>query len=86
MKTIDKNELHEIFQDLKNKKQNAYNKLYEKYYKLVYGIVFSIIKNKEDSEDVTHEIFTKIYRLDPEKLPVDNELMRYMKCLIIQME
>lgn len=73
MKTIDKNELHEIFQDLRNKKQNAYNKLYEKYYKLVYGIVFSIIKNKEDSEDVTHEIFTKIYRLDTDKLPIDNE-------------
>lgn len=73
MKKIDKNELHEIFQNLRNKDQNAYNTLYEKYYKLVYGIVFSIIKNKADSEDITHEIFTKIYRLDSSKLPVDHE-------------
>ena len=35
--------------------------------------VFSIIKNKADSEDVTHEIFTKIYKLDVSKLPEDHE-------------
>ena len=73
MKKINKKELHEIFQDLRNQKKDAYNKLYEGYYSLVYGIVFSILKNKEDSEDVTHEIFTKIYKLDVSKLPTDNE-------------
>jgi len=70
---INKKELHEIFQSLRNKNQNAYNNLYEKYYKLVYGIVFSIIKNQADSEDVTHEIFTKIYKLDINKLPENHE-------------
>ena len=73
MKKIDKKELHELFSGLKNKKQNAYNKLYEKYYSLVYGIVFSIIKNKEDSEDVAHEVFTKIYKMPIDKLPISNE-------------
>lgn len=75
MSKINKKELHEIFQDLKNKDKNqsAYNKLYENYYNLIYGIVFSIIKNKADSEDVTHEIFTKIYKLDVNKLPADHE-------------
>lgn len=73
MKKINKKELHEIFQNLIKKDQNAYNKLYENYYKLVYGIVFSIIKNKDDSEDITHEIFTKIYKLDVAKLPTSNE-------------
>ena len=73
MSKINKKELHQIFQQLRNKNQNAYNKLYENYYKLVYGIVFSIIKNKSDSEDVTHEIFTKIYKLDASKLPEDHE-------------
>lgn len=75
MSKINKKELHEIFQDLKSKDKNqsAYNKLYENYYNLIYGIVFSIIKNKADSEDVTHEIFTKIYKLDVNKLPADHE-------------
>lgn len=75
MSKINKKELHEIFEDLrdKNKNQRAYNKLYENYYNLIYGIVFSIIKNKADSEDVTHEIFTKIYKLDINKLPEDHE-------------
>ncbi len=73
MNKVNQKELHEIFQNLRNKKQNAYNKLYENYYKLVYGIVFSIIKNKPDAEDLTHEIFTKIYKLDVDKLPESHE-------------
>ena len=73
MNKVNQKELHEIFQKLINKDQNAYNKLYENYYKLVYGIVFSILKNKADAEDVTHEIFTKIYKLDVSKLPESHE-------------
>ena len=73
MKKINKKELHEIFQKLRKKDQNAYNKLYEKYYNLVYAIVFSILKNNDDSEDITHEVFTKIYKLDVNKLPENNE-------------
>ena len=73
MKRIDKKELHELFLGLKNKNQNSYNKLYDEYYGLVYGIAFSILKNKEDSEDITHEIFTKIYKLPVDKLPENNE-------------
>ena len=73
MKKIDEKELHELFKGFKERNQSSYNQLYEKYYKLVYGIAFSVMKNKEDSEDITNEVFTKIYRLDKEKLPVSNE-------------
>lgn len=73
MKKINKIELHEVFEDLKNNKKDAYNRLYENYYSLIYGIVFSIIKNKDDSEDITHEVFTKIYKLDADKLPTNSE-------------
>ena len=73
MKKNNKKELHQIFIELKNKSQTAYNKLYEKYYSLIYGVVFSILKNKDDAEDVTHEVFTKIYKLEPDKLPNDCE-------------
>lgn len=70
---INKDELHQLFQEFKWNNQNAYNRLYEKYFELVYGIIFSIIKNKEDTEDITHEVFTKIYKLEKEKLPTSNE-------------
>ncbi len=73
MKKINKTELHQIFSQLKSNNKNAYNTLYEKYYNLVYGIVFSIIKNKENSEDVVHEVFAKIYKLNKNKLPENNE-------------
>ena len=73
MRKINERELHDIFDGLKNKNQNSYNELYEKYYSLIYGVAFSIMKNKDDSEDMTNEVFTKIYKLDKEKLPVSNE-------------
>lgn len=73
MKKINKKELHQIFLELKNKNQTAYNKLYEKYYGLIYGVVFSILKNKDDAEDVTHEVFTKIYKLEPDNFPNECE-------------
>ena len=73
MKKIDEKELHDLFNGFKERNQSAYNQLYEKYYKLVYGIAFSVMKNKDDSEDIANEVFTKIYKLDKEKLPVSNE-------------
>jgi RNA polymerase sigma-70 factor (ECF subfamily) len=73
LKKIDEKELHDLFNGFKERNQSSYNQLYEKYYKLVYGIAFSVMKNKEDSEDIANEVFTKIYRLDKEKLPVSNE-------------
>lgn len=73
MKKINIKELHSIFEDLRNSDENAYMKLYENYYSVVYGVVFSIIKNKEDSEDIAHEIFTKIYKMDTSKLPTSSE-------------
>ena len=48
MKKIDKKQLHEIFDGLKNKNETAYNLFYKDYYSLVYGIIFSIMKNQTD--------------------------------------
>ncbi len=71
MNKINEIELHELFDGLKNGKNNtnSFNCLYENYYSLVYGIVFSMLKNKENSEDVSQTIFSKIYQLPKEKLP-----------------
>lgn len=73
MRKINEQELHELFNGIKNKDENSFAQLYEKYYNLVYGIVFSILKNKEDSEDVTQIIFSRIYELPKEKLPENYE-------------
>ena len=73
MKKIDKKQLHEIFDSLKNNNETAYNLFYKDYYSLVYGIIFSIMKNQADSEDIAQQVFTKIYKFDESKLPSNNE-------------
>ena len=73
MKKIDKEELHRIFIGIKNGKEEEFNELYQKYKDLVYGVSFSILKNREDSEEIVQTIFTKIYKLEKEKLPKESE-------------
>lgn len=73
MKSINKEELHNIFADLSNKSEIKFNMLYEKYHKLVYAISFSILKNKQDSEEIMQKVFLKIWKMDKEKLPTKNE-------------
>lgn len=69
MKKINEEELREIFIKIKNDENGAMDLLYEKYSKLVYGVAFSILKNKENSEDVTQEVFSKLLKLDKNLFP-----------------
>lgn len=73
MEKIKKQDLHLIFQQIKNGDSNKINVLYSEYNRLVYGIAFSILKNKEDSEDIIQIVFAKIFEMDKEKLPTNNE-------------
>ncbi len=74
MKSIEKEELHQIFSKLKvNKQEELFNQLYNKYQKLVYAIAFSILKNKHDSEEIMQKVFLKIWEIEKEKLPGANE-------------
>lgn len=73
MKKIDKEELHELFIEIKHGNNIGFNKLYDRYRSLVYSIAFSILKNKDDSDDITQKVFLKIWNIDKEKLPVNNE-------------
>ena len=73
MKSINKQELHNLFKGIANKEENEFNKLYEKYNKLIYGVSFSILKNKENSEDITKIVFTKICNMSTNNLPTSNE-------------
>ncbi len=73
MERIKKQELHEIFEKLRQGDKDRLNELYKKYNKLIYGIAFSILKNKEDSEDLVQIVFLKIFKIDKSKLPKKNE-------------
>ena len=73
MKSINKQELHLIFQEIKQGNSNKQNDLYCKYNKLIYNIAFSILKNHENSEDVVQIVFMKIFQMDKNKLPITNE-------------
>ena len=70
---MNKKELKDIFNKMKNSDETALEQLYQKYGNLVYGIAFGILKNKEDSEDAVQNVFCKLYKMDKEKLPLDKE-------------
>lgn len=73
MSKIDKKELHIIFSKVRNNDKVEFDKLYKKYKSLVYGVAFSILKNNEDSEEIVQSVFMKIFKLEKEKLPKENE-------------
>lgn len=73
MSKINEQELHILFEKLKEEDKTAYEELYEKYSSLVYKIAFSILKNKENAEDIMQNVFIKIGNLSKEKLPSNYE-------------
>lgn len=69
----EKNQIRELFQELKNGNEENLTGLYNKCHKVIYGIAFGILKNKEDAEDIVQLVFEKLVKLDKEKLPDDKE-------------
>ena len=65
--------MHILMKKLIENKEKYFEILYKEYKDFVFKIVFSIIKNKDDAEDITQNIFMKIYKLPVEKLPNKNE-------------
>lgn len=73
MNGINEKELKKLFTELKSSNNKvAFETLYNKYNKLVYRVAFTVLKNKEDSEDIVQAVFSKIYTLSKDKLPLDN--------------
>lgn len=69
----EKNQIRELFQELKNGNEEKLTGVYNKCHKVIYGIAFGILKNKEDAEDIVQLVFEKLVKLDKEKLPDDKE-------------
>ena len=73
MKKQEKEELKAIFNEIRNGNKEKIEELYKRYNKMIYGVAFGILKNKEDSEDIVQTVFSKLYIIDKEKIPRDNE-------------
>ena len=65
--------IHNDFENLKLNKEEYFDNFYRNNYNLVYRICFSILKDKDNTEDVTQNVFEKIYKLPNEKLAQDYE-------------
>lgn len=65
--------IHNDFEKLKSDKEQYFAEFYTNNYNLVYRICFSILKDKDNSEDVTQNIFEKIYKLPNDKLAQEYE-------------
>ena len=42
--------------------EDAFSQIYEQYHKLVYYLVIGILKNPEDAEEVTNDVFLKAFK------------------------
>ena len=51
----------ELIQQIKKQDQNAFSHLVDLYATMVYSVVFKMIGSKEDSEDITQEVFSTIW-------------------------
>ena len=77
---MEKEEIARLLNDIKIKKEknenikDTFELFYNKYYSLVFKVAFSVLKNNENSEDVTQDVFTKIYKLSSDKFPDKNEI------------
>ena len=60
MNDLNKAEIHNIFQNIKNGNKEAIEELYAKYQKLVINISFSIVKDKDIADEISQIIFLKI--------------------------
>lgn len=74
MNDLNKAEIHNIFQKIKNGKKEAIEELYAKYQKLVINISFSIVKDKNIAEEISQTIFLRILQNPIENIPNSNEL------------
>ena len=54
--------VHEIKKEIKQGKSEYFKELVDKYKDMVFNICFGFVKNKEDAEDITQDVFFTIYK------------------------
>lgn len=76
----------ELFESLKAGKISALDALYDRYGKLVYGLALQILKNSQEAEDLTQEIFLTLWHrelYDPNRGSVSGFLTTITRCRAI---
>ncbi len=73
MTQADKDNMHNIFVDIRNDRKAGLDKLFKQYRRQLYGISYSILKNKDDAEEVLQTVLLKLMKIDNELLPNQNE-------------
>jgi len=70
----------ELVEKILRRDESAFSELYDRYRRPIYSIAYRIIQNSQDAQDVTQEIFIKIFRSlsawDPEKAKFSTWLFR----------
>ena len=67
-------ELKVIFNRIRNGDRTAFSDLFLNYRKLVFSVAMSIINNYDSANDITQNVFLKLYILDKDKFPASSEL------------
>ena len=67
-------ELKVIFNRIRNGDKTAFSDLFLNYRKLVFSVAMSIINNYDSANDITQNVFLKLYILDKDKFPASSEL------------
>lgn len=62
---MDDQKLAELFASIRNGDTEAFAMLYESYKKPVYTVLWRIVNSKEIAEDLTHELFVKLFTDPP---------------------
>ncbi|GFE69195.1 sigma-70 family RNA polymerase sigma factor [Chroococcus sp. FPU101] len=76
----------ELFESLKAGQISALDTFYDRYGRLVYGLALQILKNSQEAEDLTQEIFLALWRkeqYDPSRGSVSSFLTTMTRCRAI---
>lgn len=67
-------DLKEIFERIKEKRNESFQELFDEYFRTIYGIAFTVSQNEEISHDAVQNVMLKLFTLPEDKFPTQNEL------------
>ncbi|MBP3918261.1 MAG: sigma-70 family RNA polymerase sigma factor [Clostridia bacterium] len=79
---IDYSDLSILVERVKHSDQKAFEQLYMKTYRIVYGIACSILRDKNYAEDITQEVYIKVY-LHIDQLKDSNNFISWLHMITI---